>query len=283
MIINEKYFKQYSPIPVNYSMTEIKNYIPVAEKIWLIPIIGYDLYDELDRHPELKEIALNRPEPIFIKNLENVQGDERDVILFSIGYGTDKNGTVSMNFGPLNYEGGERRLNVAVSRARYEMIVFSSIRSGQIDLKRSNAKGVEGLKYFLEYAETGVLPFKSDVVRNYGTDVMANQISNALAHEGYITDMQVGKSDFKVDIAVSTPDNPEQYILGILCDGRSYYETKTTRDREIVQPDVLKGLNWRTMRVYSIDWYENKERVMKQILAELESVKEEKIVSLNRD
>lgn len=246
-------------------------------------LIEDDLYDELDRRPELKEIALNRPEPIFIKNLENVQGDERDVILFSIGYGTDKNGTVSMNFGPLNYEGGERRLNVAVSRARYEMIVFSSIRSGQIDLKRSNAKGVEGLKYFLEYAETGVLPFKSDVVRNYGTDVMANQICNALANEGYITDMQVGKSDFKVDIAVSTPDNPEQYILGILCDGRSYYETKTTRDREIVQPDVLKGLNWRTMRVYSIDWYENKERVMKQILAELESVKEEKNVSLNRD
>jgi len=246
-------------------------------------LIEDDLYDELDRHPDLKEIALNRPEPIFIKNLENVQGDERDVILFSIGYGTDKNGTVSMNFGPLNYEGGERRLNVAVSRARYEMIVYSSIRSGQIDLKRSNAKGVEGLKYFLEYAETGILPFRSDVMRNYGTDVMANQISNALMQEGFITDMQVGKSDFKVDIAVSAPDNPEQYILGILCDGRSYYETKTTRDREIVQPDVLKVLNWRTMRVYSIDWYENRERVMKQILAELESVKDGNVDSISSD
>jgi len=93
----------------------------------------------------------------------------------------------------------------------------------------------------------------------------------------------VGKSDFKVDIAVSAPDNPEQYILGILCDGRSYYETKTTRDREIVQPDVLKVLNWRTMRVYSIDWYENRERVMKQILAELESVKDGNVDSISSD
>lgn len=101
------------------------------------------LIEELNKYPELEEKAFQSNEPIFIKNLENVQGDERDIILFSIGYGPDRNGNVSMNFGPLNNQGGERRLNVAVSRARYEMIIFSTLRSEQIDLKRTKSKGVK--------------------------------------------------------------------------------------------------------------------------------------------
>ena len=232
-------------------------------------LIEDDLLDALDKNPQLKEIAMNGKEPIFVKNLENVQGDERDVILFSIGYGADKHGKVSMNFGPLNNAGGERRLNVAVSRARYEMIVFSTLKASQIDLKRSNAKGVEGLKGFLEFAETGKLPFVSGTTHHLGTSVMVEQICEALARKGYITESFVGRSNFKVDIAVSTKEKPEKYILGILCDGRTYFETKTTRDREIVQPNVLRMLKWRIMRVYSIDWYENRERALDQILQEL--------------
>ena len=235
-------------------------------------LIEDDLTEELDKHPELKDLAYNAKEPVFIKNLENVQGDERDVILFSIGYGADKEGKVSMNFGPLNNAGGERRLNVAVSRARYEMMVYSTLKASQIDLKRSNAKGVEGLKYFLEYAETGKLPYGSGTTsHDNDTNVMVNQICDALQKEGYVTEPFVGRSNFKVDIAISAKDNPERYILGILCDGRTYYETKTTRDREIVQPNVLRMLKWRVMRVYSIDWYENRERVLSQILEELKS------------
>ena len=234
-------------------------------------LIEDDLFEALDKNPQLKEIAMNGKEPIFVKNLENVQGDERDVILFSIGYGADKDGRVSMNFGPLNNAGGERRLNVAVSRARYEMLVFSTLKSSQIDLKRSNAKGVEGLKGFLEYAETGKLPFISGTAHTLGSNVMVDQICDALARKGYITESFVGRSNFKVDIAVSSKEHPETYILGILCDGKTYYETKTTRDREIVQPSVLRMLNWRVMRVYSIDWYENRERALNQILKELES------------
>ena len=232
-------------------------------------LIEDDLFDALDKSPQLKEIAMNGKEPVFVKNLENVQGDERDVILFSIGYGADKNGKVSMNFGPLNNAGGERRLNVAVSRARYEMLVFSSLKSSQIDLKRSNAKGVEGLKGFLEFAETGKLPFISSTSNRADTHVMTDQICDELARKGYITESLVGRSKFKVDIAISTREHPEKFILGILCDGKSYYETKTTRDREIVQPSVLRMLNWRVMRVYSLDWYENRERTLKQILKEL--------------
>ena len=235
-------------------------------------LIEDDLTDELDKHPDLKDLAYNSKEPIFIKNLENVQGDERDVILFSVGYGADKDGKVSMNFGPLNNAGGERRLNVAVSRARYEMMVFSTLKASQIDLKRSNAKGVEGLKSFLEYAETGRLPYVfGGVSQETDTNVMINQICDALAREGYITETLVGRSNFKVDIAVSSPEQPDQYLLGILCDGKNYYETKTTRDREIVQPSVLKMLNWRVMRVYSIDWYENRERALAQILVEIKN------------
>ena len=230
-----------------------------------------DLTEELDRHPQLKEIAYNSKEPIFVKNLENVQGDERDVILFSVGYGADKNGKVSMNFGPLNNAGGERRLNVAVSRARYEMIVFSTLKSSQIDLKRSQAKGVEGLKNFLSYAETGNLPMLSSTNYESNTNVIVYQICDALARKGYITESFVGRSNFKVDIAVSTREQPDKFILGILCDGRTYYETKTTRDREIVQPNILQMLHWRVMRVYSIDWYENRERTLSQILEELKA------------
>ena len=233
------------------------------------------LTDALDLRPDLKEKAYNVNEPVFIKNLENVQGDERDVILFSVGYGADKTGKVSMNFGPLNNAGGERRLNVAVSRARYEMIVFSTLKSSQIDLKRSKAKGVEGLKRFLEFAETGTLPFVSDTLHGTQSNVVVEQICRALQEHGYLTDSFVGKSNFKVDIAVSTKDRPDAYILGILCDGRNYYETKTTRDREIVQPNVLRMLNWRVVRIYSIDWYENRERAIQQILDELKEADRE--------
>ena len=229
------------------------------------------LNEELDKRSDLKELAMNSAEPLFIKNLENVQGDERDIILFSVGYGPDKYGKVSMNFGPLNNVGGERRLNVAVSRARYEMIVFSTMTASQIDLRRSNAKGVEGLKAFLEYAETGHLPLLNSSTTEHEHHILVDQISDAIEQMGYHVTTAVGRSSFKVDIAVSTVDEPYRYILGILCDGRNYYETKTTRDREIVQPTVLQMLQWRTMRVYSIDWYENNDRTLRQILDQLKA------------
>lgn len=242
-------------------------------------LIEDELLEQLDKHQDLKELAYDVKEPIFIKNLENVQGDERDVILFSIGYGADMYGKVSMNFGPLNNVGGERRLNVAVSRARKEMLVFSSLSSSQIDLKRSQAKGVEGLKGFLEFAETGRLPLVVNSISDTSNDNMIDQLCKALNECGYCTKEHVGRSNFKVDIAVSTKDNPEKYILGILCDGKSYFETKTTRDREIVQPSILEMLDWKVMRVYSIDWYDNKEKTLNYIINELEGLQndEEKI------
>lgn len=229
------------------------------------------LIEELAKTPELEEMANNCNEPIFIKNLENVQGDERDVILFSVGYGPDAHGHVSMNFGPLNKVGGERRLNVAVSRARYEMIVFSTLKAEQIDLRRSNAKGVEGLKNFLEFAATGRLTLDANLFSNKRKNIENHEqalpqlIAQELKNKGYEVASLVGRSNFKVDIAVCSPDNKDEYLLGILCDGKNYYETKTARDREIVQTGVLRRLHWNIMRVWSVDWFQNKQRVMKRI------------------
>lgn len=236
------------------------------------------LIDELTKHPELEQKAYQCEEPIFIKNLENVQGDERDVILFSVGYGPDKHGKVSMNFGPLNNEGGERRLNVAVSRARYEMIVFATLRAEQIDLKRSSAKGVEGLKSFIEFAGKGTLNLtQSMVAANNLQDAAENDLVRIIAEElrshGYEVMTHVGRSQFKIDLAVLNPEKKDEYMMGILCDGRNYYDTKTTRDREIVQPGVLTGLGWNVMRVWAVDWYGNHQQVVDRLLKRLDDIK----------
>ena len=231
------------------------------------------LIDELAKQPELEAKALHSDEPLFIKNLENVQGDERDVILFSVGYGPDKSGNVSMNFGPLNNEGGERRLNVAVSRSRYEMIVYSTMRAEQIDLKRSSAKGVEGLKRFLEYAAHGTMNIPQSAVSSVEENKLVTLVAKEIEEHGYQVQTNVGRSNFKIDIAVIDPDNSKDYMLGILCDGKNYYETKTARDREIVQPNVLNSLKWEVMRVWSVDWYENKDKVVSRILERIEGIR----------
>ena len=230
------------------------------------------LMEALSKQPELEAKALQGEEPIFIKNLENVQGDERDVILFSVGYGPDKDGNVSMNFGPLNNRGGERRLNVAVSRARYEMIVFSTLRAEQIDLRRSKALGVEGLQKFLKYAETGQLE-KSTTSANAtdtSSDAVAEDIANAIRSMGYETTTAVGRSLFKVDVAVVDPADHERYLLGILIDNPARNATKIARDRELTQPSVLQGLGWKVLRVWSVDWLQNRQRVIDAIVEAIE-------------
>ena len=233
------------------------------------------LLEELGKYPELEQKAFQCNEPVFIKNLENVQGDERDVILFSIGYGPDKNGNVSMNFGPLNNQGGERRLNVAVSRARYEMIIFSTLRPEQIDLKRTKAKGVEDLKRFLEFAGHGMASISLTQTNHPQENNLAKLIAKELEYNGYKVETCVGRSNFKVDLAIIHPDHKDQYLLGILCDGKNYYETKTTRDREIVQPGVLRMLHWNIMRIWSIDWFENQDKVMERIMETLEALQKQ--------
>jgi hypothetical protein len=236
-----------------------------------------DLLSEACRtDTELDEWAYNRPESVFIKNLENVQGDERDVILFSIGYGPDENGKVSMNFGPLNREGGWRRLNVAVTRARQEMVVFSTLRPDQIDLNRTSAQGVAALKAFLEYASTQKLPYDENSVQNEASqkDGIAQTICEFLAGNGDETMQAVGHSAYRIDIGVLDPADPQRYKLGILLDGGSYGTAKTTRDREIAQIGVLHGLGWQIMRIWTMDWWDNPGQELDRILERLSTAEE---------
>ena len=237
------------------------------------------LSDLFVARPDLEPLALDCEEPLFVKNLENVQGDERDVILFSVCYGPDADGRVSMNFGPLNREGGERRLNVAVSRARYEMIVFSTLRSEMIDLNRTSAAGAAGLKRFLEYAEKGSMHVANPLSAGMSdeADSIENIVAARLRSLGHTVHTNIGSSGYKIDIGIVDPLNPSAYRLGIICDSRNYRCAKTVRDREIVQHNVLKMLGWRICRVWTMDWWENPDPVTANIEAALNG--EEKMVS----
>ncbi len=216
--------------------------------------------------PALDEWNTAMEEPLFIKNLENVQGDERDCILFSVGYGPDQEGNVSLNFGPLNQDGGWRRLNVAVSRARQEMLVFSVLQPEQIDLSRTRSDGVAGLKAFLQFAKNGKssLPLKEGQ-RSIVPDALADIVAQALRKHGYIVHTHIGCSAYQIDIGVVHPEHPERYLLGILFDGRQYQQAGTSRDRNLLQVSVLISLGWRIHRVWSLDWWENPEKEIEKI------------------
>lgn len=235
------------------------------------------LTDVFKLRPDLEKIALEAEEPIFIKNLENVQGDERDVILFSIGYGPDENNKVGLNFGPINREGGWRRLNVAVSRARYEMKVFSTLASDQIDLNRTSSEGVAGLKAFLAYAEKGksALPIRNRVNHS---DILSfdSVIAGELAKHGFTVHTQVGCSEYKIDLAVVDPAHPEEYLLAILTDGINYQQANTSKDREIVQFGVLTSLGWNIHKIWSAEWWEKPDRVINGILAAVKVAEEKR-------
>lgn len=230
------------------------------------------LCEEWVKYPELEEFDKKSKEPVFIKNLENVQGDERDIILFSVGYGPDEKGNVSMNFGPLNRDGGWRRLNVAISRARKSMIVYSVLRPEQIDLSRTRSEGVAGLKGFLEFAERGKLAAVQRSSSKTETDnAVTASIASALLDMGYKVKCGIGCSEFKVDIGIINPDNEEEYLLGILLDGSSR-NSSTARDRFVLQPGVLNGLGWSIIRLWTIDWLDDREQVLKNIKAAIESI-----------
>lgn len=229
------------------------------------------LTDLFSKKPELEKIATNCEEPIFVKNLENVQGDERDIILFSVGYGPNEEGKVSMNFGPLNQQGGERRLNVAVSRARYEMKIFSTLTSDMIDLNKTKAEGVAGLKRFLAFAQRGTSAVKNSI--NLSENLIAEDIKKELKKKNIDCDIQVGNSGFKIDVAVCDPDDNQRYVLAILIDTNDESRIKTARDREICQPSVLNALNWNVMKIWTIDWYNDKAQCIEKILSEIEKSK----------
>lgn len=240
------------------------------------------ILDELEllrrENPESEPFFQKHPfEPFFVKNLENVQGDQRDVIFISVGYASDTPGerTIPMNFGPLVREGGERRLNVLISRSKNRCVVFSSIDSDQIDLNRSRALGVVALKKFLKYAETGILgvPEEND---DRGVDSpFEASVKKALEKHGYVVRTQVGTAGFFIDLAIVDPDQPGRYILGIECDGATYHSARSARERDRQRQAVLERHGWKIHRIWSTDWFQRPQEQLKKVLRAVDAEKEE--------
>ncbi|MFF0005190.1 DUF3320 domain-containing protein [Streptomyces tibetensis] len=197
----------------------------------------------------------DRLDGFFVKNLESVQGDERDVMIMSVGYGPDEHGKVGLNFGPINKGGGWRRLNVAVTRARYRMEVVASFRG--TGLADSPNESVQYLKRYLEYAENGPAVLARDVVQSDAEpdSPFEESVLAVLRGWGYRVQPQVGVAGYRIDLGVRHPELPGAYALGIECDGAMYHSSKAARDRDRLREQVLNGLGWRLYRIWGTDWY----------------------------
>ena len=215
----------------------------------------------------------NKDERFFVKNLETIQGDERDVILISVGYGYDQYGKMSLNFGPLNQDGGERRLNVLITRAREKCVVFSNFKAYDMNLTANPPYGVKSLKEFLEYAEN--LTLGTNGPEMHTKEPFEDAIASFLEENGYMVDRQIGCAGFRVDLAIVDDENPGKYILGITTDGKMYSSSKVARDRDRLREQVLTGLGWKLYHLWSTDWYRNRDLGRKKLLEFVEkSIKE---------
>ncbi len=237
-----------------------------------------DLLDEeRKRHPDIEpHFGEDLIEPVFVKNIESVQGDERDIILFSITFGKDMSGRMTMDFGAINKDGGERRLNVAITRARSEMIVFSSIDSDEIDLTRTQSTGVEDLKHFLNYAKRGVKSLGEAVSGSVGDFESPFEIAVArgLQERGWIVHPQIGVSAFRIDIGIVHPEFPGRYLVGVECDGATYHRSATARDRDQVRQEILSRLGWKLIRLWSTDFWVDGEGELDRLDREIRNVLE---------
>ncbi|WP_163559973.1 DUF3320 domain-containing protein [Halomonas sp. NO4] len=209
-------------------------------------------------HEELEDFFRHHDggDEFFIKNLENVQGDERDVIFISVGYGRTAAGRLGQNFGPLNKAGGERRLNVLISRARLAMEVFANFQADELRVTDGSPFGVRAFQAFLKYAETGELP-THEMTDKEPDSPFEWEVMRAIQDLGYEVQPQVGSQGFFIDLAVRDPDAPGRFLLAVECDGASYHSSAVARDRDRLRQSVLEGLGWRFHRIWSTEWFRN--------------------------
>ena len=232
----------------------------------------------LEQHPEFDAFFKeDRLEGFFVKNLENVQGDERDVIFFSVGYGYDQQKQMAMNFGPLNKPGGERRLNVAVTRAREKVIIITSIKATDIDAE-TKALGVQTLRYYLDYAEHGPEALESVKAREGEFEsALDEDVAAEIKKMGYEVVPQVGCSGYRIDIGVVDPVNPGNYLLGVECDGGNYKASSSARDRDRLREQVLRQLGWRIHRVWSPAWVARRDSEIRRLNEALEQASKQQL------
>lgn len=199
----------------------------------------------------------DRLDGFFVKNLESVQGDERDIIIFSIGYGRDEFGKFTMNFGPVGKEGGQRRLNVAATRARRRVEVVASVRAS--DFQETSNPRLQSLKRYLDYAERGVAAFADDGVTGGEPDSpFEEDVISVIKNLGHLPRPQVGQAGYRIDIGIVHPTEPGRYILGVECDGASYHSSRVARDRDRLRQSVLEGLGWKIHRIWSTSWFRDR-------------------------
>lgn len=213
--------------------------------------------------------ALDDHEPFFVKNLENVQGDERDVMFLSVGYGRDEHGKAAMRFGPLGNTGGERRLNVLISRARLRCEVFTNMRADDLDLNRTNSIGVRALKQFLSYAQNGDFALSLPTGREMDSP-FEEEVLRAIESLGYCAVPQVGCAGYFIDLSVQDPTTPGRYILGVECDGASYHSAASARDRDRLRAQVLRNMGWTLHRIWSTDWFQNRSTEIQRLKQAIE-------------
>ena len=226
----------------------------IAYKIRLLPADSRSLYEEATNED-------SRSSSFFVKNLENVQGDERDTILLSIGYARDSEGHLSMNFGPLNGEGGYRRLNVAITRAKYNLKLVGSLLPGDFRIEETSSKGLKMLKDYISYSKTKELPMEEDPTGLLNQDRLTGietEVKDTLESMGYKVVTHLGVSSFKIGLAVSSPDYPDGYALGILFDGQDYARTRTARDRDRIRNEFLTSIGWNLYHIWTISWTNDK-------------------------
>ncbi|MHC5744878.1 MAG: DUF4011 domain-containing protein [Nostoc sp.] len=230
------------------------------------------------KYPDLETFCTDNSPQFFLKALESVQGDERDAIILSVGYARDDQGKLSLNFGPLNRQGGERRLNVAVTRAKSKITLVSSIVAGDIDEKRAQSKGVKLLHDYLEYAASGGKKLQG----NSYTDTLRfdspfeEDVYHALVQQGYTIRTQVGCSGYRIDLGVVNSDRPGEFLLGIECDGASYHSSPTARDRDRLRQQVLERLGWKIHRIWSTDWFRNKPVQVRLLIEKIKQLQQNK-------
>lgn len=248
-----------------------------------------DLIDsQLQLEPQYEYcFDVTNPEYVFVKNLENVQGDERDVILFSVGYGKDANGKINKNFGPLNNSGGERRLNVAVTRARTEVKIFTNFHPREFDVSGSSSEGLRLLKEYLLYAQDGhtaLLREETVSIEDSFDSPFEKEVASKLREKGWEVRTQIGVGGYRIDLGVVHPEYSGQFLAGIECDGARYHSARSARDRDILRQAVLEGLGWNVLRVWSTDWWYDSDKCIDRLdgqLKELQMMIHENMPTIN--
>ena len=241
-----------------------------------------ELLNERARHDAVCQHYLEQQphaaEPFFIKNLENVQGDERDVIVISVTYGRDAKGNLFQRFGPINQAQGPRRLNVLFTRAKKRILVFSSIDPDQLRVDSTSQQGIRILKAYLAYAKTGYLE-----TTEYGKLEPANDfeisVGNALKERGFDIEYQFGVSGFFIDIAIRHPKKLGTFVLGVECDGATYHSARSVRDRDRLRQSILENLGWRVKRVWSTDWFKDSKRETQKVVDRVEEILRSELLS----